>query len=39
MSAETNLDIAALDKAHALHPWTHFESFVRDGPLVIERGS
>ena len=39
MSADTNLDIAALDKAHALHPWTHFESFVRDGPLVIERGS
>lgn len=39
MSSETNLDIAALDKAHSLHPWTHFESFVRDGPLVIERGS
>ncbi|PTX55904.1 adenosylmethionine-8-amino-7-oxononanoate aminotransferase [Litoreibacter ponti] len=39
MSADTNLDIAALDRAHALHPWTHFESFVRDGPLVIERGA
>ncbi|EPX79013.1 aminotransferase [Litoreibacter arenae] len=38
MSADTNLDIAALDKAHALHPWTHFESFSRDGALVIERG-
>ncbi|SFR49001.1 aminotransferase [Litoreibacter janthinus] len=39
MTTDTNLDIAALDTAHSLHPWTHFESFVRDGPLVIERGS
>ena len=31
-------DFAALDRAHALHPWTHFESFERDGPLVMERG-
>lgn len=31
-------DLAALDRAHALHPWTHFESFERDGPLVISRG-
>lgn len=38
MGADTNLDIAALDRAHALHPWTHFESFARDGALVIERG-
>lgn len=35
----TNLsDLAAMDRAHALHPWTHFESFERDGPLVITRG-
>lgn len=39
MVADTNLDLAALDRAHALHPWTHFESFTRDGALVIERGS
>lgn len=31
-------DLAALDKAHALHPWTHFDSFERDGPMVITRG-
>ena len=35
----TNLsELAAMDRAHALHPWTHFESFERDGPLVISRG-
>ncbi len=35
----TNLSsIAAMDRAHALHPWTHFESFERDGALVISRG-
>ena len=27
------------DRAHFVHPWTHFESFQRDGSLVIERGS
>lgn len=27
-----------LDQRHSLHPWTHFESFTRDGALVIERG-
>lgn len=31
-------DLAALDKAHALHPWTHFDSFERDGPVVMTRG-
>ncbi len=31
-------DIAALDQAHALHPWTHFDSFAAEAPLVIERG-
>lgn len=27
-----------MDKAHALHPWTHFESFNEAGALVITRG-
>ncbi|MEM7471114.1 MAG: aminotransferase [Pseudomonadota bacterium] len=31
-------DIAALDQAHGLHPWTHFDSFQAEAPLVIERG-
>lgn len=31
-------DIARLDQAHSLHPWTHFDSFQADAPLVIERG-
>ncbi|MEM9582033.1 MAG: aminotransferase [Pseudomonadota bacterium] len=31
-------DLAALDQKHALHPWTHFESFAETAPLVIERG-
>lgn len=31
-------DIAALDQAHSLHPWTHFDSFQSEAPLVIERG-
>ena len=26
------------DKAHFLHPWQHFDSFKRDGSLVIARG-
>lgn len=26
------------DKDHHLHPWTHFESFRRDGAVIIERG-
>ena len=30
--------LAELDRAHALHPWAHFESFERDGPLVISKG-
>jgi putrescine---pyruvate transaminase len=25
------------DQAHFLHPWTHFDTFKRDGSLVIER--
>jgi adenosylmethionine-8-amino-7-oxononanoate aminotransferase len=24
------------DRAHFLHPWTHFDTFKRDGSLVIE---
>ncbi len=30
--------LADMDRAHALHPWTHFESFERDGALVITKG-
>ncbi len=26
------------DRAHFVHPWTHFDSFKRDGSLVIEGG-
>lgn len=38
MTPDLKNDIAALDQAHALHPWTHFDSFKAEGPLVIERG-
>ncbi len=31
-------DPALLDQAHALHPWTHFESFAATPPLVMDRG-
>ena len=34
----SNLPLSALDRAHALHPWTHFETFEREGPTVITRG-
>ena len=30
--------LARLDQAHTLHPWTHFESFEADEPLVFTRG-
>ncbi len=30
--------VRAKDKAHFLHPWTHFESFKREGALPITRG-
>ncbi|MBI1171461.1 aminotransferase [bacterium] len=36
--AETNADLWEMDRAHALHPWTHFGSFEREGALVISRG-
>jgi adenosylmethionine-8-amino-7-oxononanoate aminotransferase len=26
------------DRAHFVHPWTHFDSFQRDGSLVIQEG-
>ena len=38
VASQTNLDPWALDRAHALHPWTHFESFQKEGPLVISEG-
>ncbi len=31
-------DLWAMDRAHALHPWTNFGPFERDGALVITRG-
>ena len=31
-------DLRELDRQHSLHPWTHFDSFSRDGALVIDRG-
>lgn len=27
-----------MDHDHHLHPWTHFDSFARDGALVVSRG-
>lgn len=30
--------LAEMDRRHSLHPWTHFESFNADGPLVISSG-
>ena len=41
MTAMTNLsaeDLARMDQAHALRPWTHFESVEAEPPLVISRG-
>lgn len=32
-------DVVAADKRHALRPWTHFDSFRADDPLVIARGN
>ena len=28
-----------MDRAHALHPFSHFESFNRDGALVVMEGT
>ncbi|WP_439813890.1 aminotransferase [Zavarzinia sp. CC-PAN008] len=30
--------VHADDKAHVIHPWAHFESFHRDGSMVMARG-
>jgi adenosylmethionine-8-amino-7-oxononanoate aminotransferase len=38
MTTPDSKTLAALDRDHALHPWTHFDSFQREGPLVISRG-
>lgn len=32
------MTLQELDRTHILHPWTHFDSFTRDGALMIERG-
>jgi putrescine aminotransferase len=31
-------DIWRKDRDHFLHPWTHFDSFKKDGSLVMDRG-
>ncbi|MBE2275896.1 MAG: aminotransferase [Rhodobacteraceae bacterium] len=31
-------DLREMDRRHALHPWTNFGSFEREGALVISRG-
>ncbi len=31
-------DIWRKDREHFLHPWTHFDSFKKDGSLVMGRG-
>ena len=31
-------DLWQMDRDHALHPWTNFGPFERDGALVMERG-
>ena len=33
-----NADLWEMDRAHALHPWTNFGPFEKDGALVITRG-
>ena len=37
-AARTNQDLWEMDRAHALHPWTNFGPFERDGAMVITRG-
>ena len=34
----SNADLMEMDRAHALHPWTNFGPFEKDGALVITRG-
>lgn len=33
-----NSDLWEMDRSHALHPWTNFGPFEREGSLVISRG-
>ncbi len=33
-----NQDLWEMDRAHALHPWTNFGPFEREGSLVIAKG-
>ena len=37
-ATRTNQDLWEMDRAHALHPWTNFGPFEREGALVISRG-
>ena len=37
-NSPTPEDLWAMDRAHALHPWTNFGSFEEAGALVIARG-
>ncbi len=38
VATRTNQDLWEMDRAHALHPWTNFGPFEREGALVISRG-
>ncbi len=37
-NSPTPADLHAMDQRHALHPWTNFGPFERDGALVITQG-
>ena len=38
LNSPSPVDLWEMDRAHALHPWTNFGPFERDGSLVITRG-
>ena len=38
LTNRTNQDLWEMDRKHALHPWTNFGPFEREGALVISRG-
>ena len=38
MRSNYSQDLWESDKAHVLHPWTHFESFEEEGALLVESG-
>ena len=38
MTSNYGRELWEKDKAHFLHPWTHFDSFNADGALVVDRG-